>query len=94
MDVRFAKDAMVMITCSPSDYNEYLQMLGRSSRSRNMCEGILYSPTSEKPGQILERLKRANISLMLDLERLVKLLEEKRKDKQLLARLKEQEEIC
>ena len=48
IDTRFAKDSVVLIISSVESYHHYLQMLGRSSRSRNVCEGILYCPTSEK----------------------------------------------
>ena len=64
VDTRFAKDALVLIAAKVESYHQYLQMLGRSSRSRKVCEGILYSVTSERPSQVIERLKRANVSLM------------------------------
>ena len=88
-DARFAKDARVLITATPEDFNEYLQMLGRASRSRNLCEGVMFTSTSEKPTQVLQRLKGSNVSSMQDLERLARLLKEKSKDKALVTLFKQ-----
>ena len=71
IDTRFAKDAMVLITANVKSYHEYLQILGRSSRARNISSGILYTDTDEKPSQVMMRLKRQNITVMQNLEKLV-----------------------
>ena len=42
VDTRFRKDAIVLIATEVSNYHELLQMVGRSSRARGVCEGILY----------------------------------------------------
>ena len=42
VDTRFRKDAIVLIATEVSNYHELLQMVGRSSRTRGVCEGILY----------------------------------------------------
>lgn len=87
--MRFAKDARVVITAEPEDYNEYLQMLGRSSRTRGVCEGVMLTQSKEKASQIIQRLKNSNVANMLELEKLVQLLEGKVKDKQLVAKLEQ-----
>ena len=89
VDVRFAKDARVVITAEPEDYNEYLQMLGRASRTRGVCEGVMLTRGNEKASQIIQRLKNSNVASMLELERLVQLLEDKVKDKHLIAKLEQ-----
>ena len=42
VDSRFKRDAMVLMTTEVSDYHEVQQMIGRSSRTRGICQGILY----------------------------------------------------
>ena len=42
VDTRFRKDAIVLIATEVSNYHELLQMVGRSSRTKGVCEGILY----------------------------------------------------
>lgn len=37
IDTKFQKDAKVLITAKVDNYQQYLQMLGRSSRTRNIC---------------------------------------------------------
>lgn len=48
VDTKFAKDALVIITFIPSDYNEYQQMLGRASRTRSVCEGTMLTSSYER----------------------------------------------
>ena len=55
-------------------------MIGRSSRSRNVCEGILYCASSEKASVIIQRMKSQNLNMMLELEHLTHLLAKKGKD--------------
>lgn len=92
MDTRFAKDALVLIIAKVESYHQYLQMLGRSSRSRSISEGILYVSTNEKPNQVMERIKRHNMGMMMNLEHLINLLSKKSKDQGLVATLRQCQE--
>ena len=65
-------------------------MLGRSSRTRNICEGILYTATGEKSSVVIDKLKRQNFSMMADLEKAMILFEKKFKDTSLVAALKKE----
>lgn len=49
VDTRFQKDARVIIIATPDNYNQYLQMIGRASRTRGISEGIMFSVGNEKP---------------------------------------------
>ena len=84
VDTRFRKDAIVLITSEVGNYHELLQMIGRSSRTRGVCEGILYVVTQEKQGQVIERLKRSSVSALIDLERLIKIVEKRFKDSSMI----------
>ena len=53
VDVRFSRDARVIITCKPDDFNQYLQMLGRASRTRGVCEGVMLHVGAEKASVIV-----------------------------------------
>jgi hypothetical protein len=48
IDTRFEKDARVVITAYPDDYNQYLQMIGRASRTRGISEGVMFTVGQEK----------------------------------------------
>ena len=63
-------------------------MLERSSRIRNICEGILYIATGEKSSVVIDKLKRQNFSMMADKEKALILLQKKFKDMSLVAALK------
>ena len=53
----------------------------------------MYSISSERPAQVLERIKRSSATVLLDLERLMTLLGKKKyQDKSLMRLLKEQSE--
>ena len=52
----------------------------------------MYSISSERPAQVLERIKRSIATVLLDLERLLTLLEKHNQDKSLMRLLKEQSE--
>ena len=45
-----------------------------------MCEGYLIVETMEKSSQVIDRLKKQNVSAFQDLENLLALLEKKHKD--------------
>ena len=87
-DTRFAKDAVVLIIAKVESYSLYLQIIGRSSRSRNVCDGILYCPTLEKASVILQRMKSHSCNMLLELEHLMHLLEKKAKDVNLVKAIK------
>lgn len=84
VDIRFSKDSRVLIISSVDTYSEYQQMLGRSSRTRDICDGILYSSTTEKASHVLKRLKESEVLPMLDFEALIPLLMNKCDDKTLV----------
>ncbi len=48
VDTRFKKNAVVLIAVQVNNYHEVQQMMGRSSRNRGVCEGVLYFETQEK----------------------------------------------
>lgn len=48
IDTRFGKDAKVLIVASIATYSEYIQILGRSSRTRKVSDCILYNLGCEK----------------------------------------------
>lgn len=52
-------------------------MLGRSSRTRNVSEGILYVDKHEKPHIVMQRLKKSNIATMDDLSKVLNFLEQR-----------------
>lgn len=64
-------------------------MVGRSSRSRGVCEATLFVETLEKPVQVVERLRRQGLTSLQELERLLYHVERKCKDANLLKALKE-----
>ena len=87
VDTRFKKDALVLIVADVSSYLELQQMIGRSSRTRGVCEGVLYNVGEESALQVVDRLKRQNVAALQDLERVLLLLEKKCKDASLLKQL-------
>jgi hypothetical protein len=64
VDTRFKRDAFVLIACQVSTHHELSQMVGRSSRSRGVCEGVLYTVGEDRPVQVMEKLKRQSVSSM------------------------------
>jgi hypothetical protein len=90
VDTRFAKDALVVIIAKVETYHQYLQMIGRSSRTRNACDALILTTSQERPNQFMERLKRQNSGQVLDLENLVKALESKAGDKVLAGVLQQE----
>ena len=49
---------MVLIIAKVDTYQEYLQMLGRGSRTRGICEGTLYVNSKDKASVVMDKLKR------------------------------------
>ena len=64
VDTRFKKSARVLIACHVDNLQELQQMIGRSSRSRGVCEGTLYALTAKRPSQVLDRLKRQGVTAL------------------------------
>lgn len=56
LDTKFKVDSTVMIIAEVDDYSELIQMVGRSSRSRGLCESYLFSVGSENSFQLIQRL--------------------------------------
>ena len=92
VDTRFRRDAIVLVAVAVQSYHELQQMVGRSSRSRGVCEGILYNIGHEKPVQVMDRLKRQNAIKLQDLERLMEMVEKKSNDYAIVKHLLEQQE--
>lgn len=65
-------------------------MLGRSSRTRGICEGILFTKTNEKPSIVIERLKKNEVAPLMDQEGLAPILEANSEDKNFIKVLKKQ----
>jgi hypothetical protein len=63
-------------------------MLGRGSRTRGVCNGILFKVTKDKSSMVIDKLLRQNSASMDDLERLLRLFELKGTDSQLQVILK------
>ena len=55
-------------------------MVGPSCRTRGICEGTLYVVGQKRPLQVMDRLKRHGAITLMDLERLLVLLDKKGKD--------------
>ena len=64
VDCRFRKDALVLIVAEVDSYHELQQMVGRSSRSRGICEGVLYNVGEQTASQVMDRLKRKNLAAL------------------------------
>ena len=92
VDTRFRKDALVLIPAEVRSYLELQQMIGRSSRTRGVCEGILYNVGEESALQVVDRLKKQNVAALQDLERVLVLMEKKSKDAQLIKHLTQERE--
>jgi hypothetical protein len=88
VDTRFAKDAFVVIVADLTSYQELLQMVGRSSRSRGTCESNLYIDTQESQSQVMERLRRHNVVALQDMEKVLKIFERRHRDQQIVAAVK------
>ena len=80
VDTRFKKAAHVVILAKVQSHHEVQQMIGRSCRTRGVCEGTLYAVGEERPIQVMERRRKNRVISLMDLERLLELLEKKGKD--------------
>lgn len=93
VDTRFKKTAHVMIMGEVTSLHELQQMVGRSSRTRGVCEGTLYTVGAERPHQVLDRLKRHSVIALQELERVLHLIEKRCRDNSLIRRLTEAREM-
>lgn len=89
LDIRFKVDTAVFILANVKSHHELFQMVGRSSRSRGVCDSILFIVGKEKSSELIQRLQREGISDLIELERLIRLFEKKCNDSALLSTVKE-----
>ena len=61
---------MVILT-KVNSIREVQQMIGRSCRTRGVCEGSLYAVGEERPIQVMERLRKDGVISLMDMERLM-----------------------
>ena len=80
VDNHFKVDAHVMVLARVSTYHELQQMVGRSSRSRGVCNGTLYLVGEEKAVHLMDKLRKHGFSNIQDKEKLLLVLEKKSKD--------------
>jgi hypothetical protein len=80
VDTRFRREAHVQILALVKTYHELQQMMGRSSRTRGVCQGSLYLVTEERSGKVFERLKLQGVVSVQGLEKLLLVLEKRAKD--------------
>lgn len=66
LNTGFAISADVEIGCKVSREAQYNQMLGRSCRSRGVCNGRLYVNTGEDEPAYLNRIRVTDYNKMLD----------------------------
>ena len=64
-------------------------MIGRASRTRGVSEGIMFSVGNEKASQVVQKLKRAKATQLMELEELVLELEAKCKIKNVINKMKQ-----
>lgn len=64
IDTRFRRTALVMIACEVASMHEVQQMVGRSCRTRGVCQGTLYHVGQERAHHVMDRLKRHSASAL------------------------------
>ena len=84
IDTRFQRDAHVMVLAKVTSYHELKQMVGRSSRTRGVCQGTLYVVSEDRAVHIMDKLKKHGIVSLQELEKLLIVLERRAKDQTLL----------
>ena len=67
-------------------------MLGRGSRTRGICEGMLFVKSKDKASVVMDQMKRQNFTSMAELGHLMKLVEKKSKDKLLTSKLEQRQD--
>ena len=71
IDIRYKVDSIVLIIAETKNYHELIQMVGRSSRVRGVCESVLFTTTNENSSCLFKRLQREGINEIGELEKLV-----------------------
>lgn len=66
LNTAFAVSAGVEIGCEVTSEAQYLQMLGRSCRTRGVCDGNLYVNTGEDEATYMRRIRVTDYSKMLE----------------------------
>ena len=92
LDTRFRKDSHVLVLAQVQTYHELQQMIGRSSRTRGVCQGSLFLISDERGGKVLERLKLQGVVSIQGLEKLIFVLEKRAKDGNFIRLLQELKE--
>jgi cation transport regulator ChaC len=64
-------------------------MVGRSSRTRGVCEGTLFVVSDERASRVIEKLKHQGLVSLQGLERLMQVLEKRARDQTLVKKLNE-----
>lgn len=70
-----------MILCHVDNEQQYQQYLGRSSRTRGLCIGALYLESKLNSETVLRNMKSKNQTKLFELEKLTKLIWQKRNHK-------------
>lgn len=84
IDTRFKRDARVLIIAQVHTYHELQQMVGRSSRTRGVCEGTLFVVSDERAARIMDKLKHQGVVQLQGLEKLMQVLEKRARDQTLV----------
>ena len=53
LNTMFKKDSLVMIAQQVTSEEQYMQMIGRSSRARGLCRSIYYPETTQSAHSIM-----------------------------------------
>lgn len=93
VDTRFRRDAHVQILALVRTYHELQQMIGRSSRTRGVCQGSLFIISDERAGKVIERLKLQGMVSIQGMEKLMLVLEKRAKDNTFIKCLQDLKEL-
>ncbi len=92
VDTRFRRDAHVHILALVKTYHELQQMMGRSSRTRGVCQGSLFLVSDERSGKVFERLRLQGVVSVQGIEKLLLVLEKRAKDSGFIKLMQEMKE--
>ncbi len=68
-------------------------MIGRSSRTRGVCQGSLFIISDERAGKVIERLKLQGMVSIQGMEKLMLVLEKRAKDNTFIKCLQDLKEL-
>ena len=68
-------------------------MVGRSSRSRGVCQGSLFIVSDERSGRVIDRLKLQGVASLQGVAQLMQVLEKRQKDSNFIKTLIELREL-